>query len=464
MVDTALSNITFNTDSDVLQELKSFPSDPLSVYRVAALNLPASENNDMLDVLLMGQATLETSTSVTETIEPVEATAKSSANLRASPSTNGALAGTVNSGDTLELVGKNAAGDWYQVLRPSQERVWIFSNLVMVTDTAALANLPVSDEGEGITSLPSLSLTYRAGTEEAACVHAAAGLVVQSPPDTPVDFNIGEIAVSLNGTAIILQAPDIVIEGGSGNDTVMVTTLLDGQLTAQLDNRPVMLTQAGDTLGISSQNNLIEITAESVAAIQANFRQVCVNTLQTGLFEIQSGAGCETIILRDISTTLPQFADALRDVLELGSNQAATADDALGADIIGVNIRMAESTSPIPDGYLVDVMMDVPPADTLNTAYSFAIAVFELDGNGNRTKGKLYQIHQGVPTMGQINLNFAPVAGTENLVSAGTVSATFNIEAETKAIDIESYLMLTPNSPRVGDTFHSDIDEAFLTG
>jgi hypothetical protein len=66
--------------------------------------------------------------------------------------------------------------------------------------------------------------------------------------------------------------------------------------------------------------------------------------------------------------------------------------------------------------------------------------------------------------MGQINLNFAPVAGTENLVSAGTVSATFNIEAETKAIDIESYLMLTPNSPRVGDTFHSDIDEAFLTG
>lgn len=73
----------------------------------------------------------------TPTPEAASATANSNANLRGGPGTNFAIAGSAAQGDALDIVGRNAAGDWYELAGGN----WIAAFLV----DDAPANVPVSD-------------------------------------------------------------------------------------------------------------------------------------------------------------------------------------------------------------------------------------------------------------------------------------------------------------------------------
>jgi hypothetical protein len=67
------------------------------------------------------------------------ATVLRNANLRAGPGTNFAVVGTVKTGDSLDLVGVNAAGTWYEL----ETGEWIAAFLVKLND-AGSATAPVT--------------------------------------------------------------------------------------------------------------------------------------------------------------------------------------------------------------------------------------------------------------------------------------------------------------------------------
>lgn len=68
------------------------------------------------------------------------------ANLRAGPGTNYALAGSVERGSEFEIVGKNPAGDWWQLCCVNGAQVWIAAFLVdtsgPVDGVAVAADIP----------------------------------------------------------------------------------------------------------------------------------------------------------------------------------------------------------------------------------------------------------------------------------------------------------------------------------
>jgi len=71
----------------------------------------------------------------TDTPVPAPQTAKAvntnaQANVRTGPGTNYALAGTLDRGAELDIVGKNPAGDWWQLCCVNGQKVWIAAFLV----------------------------------------------------------------------------------------------------------------------------------------------------------------------------------------------------------------------------------------------------------------------------------------------------------------------------------------------
>lgn len=69
----------------------------------------------------------------------------SPSNLRNGPGTNYGIAGAAQVGDTFEVVGKNAAGDWWQICCVNGQQAWIFGQLGTVTNSESVAiaqNIP----------------------------------------------------------------------------------------------------------------------------------------------------------------------------------------------------------------------------------------------------------------------------------------------------------------------------------
>lgn len=59
--------------------------------------------------------------------EPVMATATDVVRVRAAPSTAGAVIGRLNKGESAQIVGRTAAGDWWQIILPTDPnaRGWV---------------------------------------------------------------------------------------------------------------------------------------------------------------------------------------------------------------------------------------------------------------------------------------------------------------------------------------------------
>lgn len=89
-----------------------------------------------------------TDTPTPEPAAPAQAKAvitNAQANVRTGPGTNYALAGTLERGAEFEIVGKNPAGDWFQLCCLNGQNVWIADFLVDTSgpvDAVAVADIP----------------------------------------------------------------------------------------------------------------------------------------------------------------------------------------------------------------------------------------------------------------------------------------------------------------------------------
>jgi hypothetical protein len=78
---------------------------------------------------------------------PVLATAREKLNMRAAPSASAQQIGTLNKGDTAQIVGRTAASDWWQIINPSNPngRIWIAAGFVDVS--GPVGTIPVVGSG-----------------------------------------------------------------------------------------------------------------------------------------------------------------------------------------------------------------------------------------------------------------------------------------------------------------------------
>ena len=120
---------------------------------------------------------LQTSTSLSVTV------AGTVVNLRTGPGTDHPTNGQVRSGDHLQVTGRNAAGDWLQIMHPAAtgELVWVYASLTDIdaATTQTLAEVPV-DEFEVATPLESEPTPVRGRVAEPQ--PAAPALQVPQPP------------------------------------------------------------------------------------------------------------------------------------------------------------------------------------------------------------------------------------------------------------------------------------------
>lgn len=79
------------------------------------------------------------------TVTPVEGTTLTQLNVRAEPSTGSEVLGTINAFSTVQIVGKDASGNWYQILFQGRNG-WLTAAYVQ---TVAASQVPVIGGGAG---------------------------------------------------------------------------------------------------------------------------------------------------------------------------------------------------------------------------------------------------------------------------------------------------------------------------
>jgi uncharacterized protein YgiM (DUF1202 family) len=181
-------------------------------------------------------------------VETVTGVANARANLRAGPSTQSAVAVTLDINTSVEIMSTDANVEWYQVRAAGSGREgWVWGELITVTDTEALANLPVFGmEPELVVSAGAGFLEafdFTAPSDAPVCSEAGDALVVQS--EGQVTFSINGLIVTLDGTAAFVHGQ------GPADEDLLAVLLVDGEFSTTINNFGVLVGEPGRVLGVS---------------------------------------------------------------------------------------------------------------------------------------------------------------------------------------------------------------------
>jgi len=115
------------------------------------------------------QTSLPTSTplppSPTATVTPVAGTVTAQINVRSGPNVSYSSIGILNSGDKIQIIGKDPSGGWYGILYPSgpQGHGWVLAIYIQAGDTAGLPVVALQEAGSGLTGKAIQTLNVRSG-------------------------------------------------------------------------------------------------------------------------------------------------------------------------------------------------------------------------------------------------------------------------------------------------------------
>ncbi len=121
-------------------------------------------------------------------------------NLRAEPSTNGAIVGSLGNGEAITVIARNEAGDWLR-LNHNGETAWVFANLVNVDGDKN--SLPVGEAAPAATS--GVVLNSVSHCEDV----VNSGLLLQSPFNEVRQVTVNGLPVYFNGTVLLKSANNV---------------------------------------------------------------------------------------------------------------------------------------------------------------------------------------------------------------------------------------------------------------
>lgn len=190
----------------------------LALMRLQA-NIPETVPGQNVTFLLFGEVEVENAVEPDEVrppITPIDVTARTGVNLRGGPSTNFGIMGSMTAGQTLPAIGRNARGDWLQVLMDDTVRVWVSADFVNADGD--LSTLP--DVAEGALFGPMEAFYFRSGFGEPACVGAPPDhILVNSPEGLEVSFTANGVNFTVGSVGALRT-----------NEDTMTVTTFDGSL------------------------------------------------------------------------------------------------------------------------------------------------------------------------------------------------------------------------------------------
>lgn len=118
------------------------------------------------------------------------AVASAGMNVRAGPGTTYGITGALLAGETADVIGKNPAGDWWQVQLPTGATGWLFRDLTSIEGStegvAVAANIPPPPIATAVPPTPVPAPTFTYAPPPTPYIPPTVPPVVAAPPPTPV--------------------------------------------------------------------------------------------------------------------------------------------------------------------------------------------------------------------------------------------------------------------------------------
>jgi uncharacterized protein YraI/quercetin dioxygenase-like cupin family protein len=213
-------------------------------------NLPDTLPGENVTFLLFGDVELTNAVAPVDTnaevAEPVTLTATSTggANVRSEPSTEGAIAGGLATGESVTVNGRNGDSSWLRIEIPdSDDQGWVSASLLSVDgDVSTLDVVEGTDALEAFT--PMQAFYFRTGITDTTCAEAPPdGILIQTPEGAgKINLRANDVDVELGSTGFFQAVPDaemtISVVEGEGSVTsngVTVTVPAGTQVTVPID-------------------------------------------------------------------------------------------------------------------------------------------------------------------------------------------------------------------------------------
>jgi len=133
---------------------------PEAAVSAPSRSIPVGPGAEARPTPAPSQTSLPTSTplppSPTATVTPLAGTVTAQINVRSGPNVSYSSLGLLNSGDKIQIIGKDPSGGWYGILYPSaaQGHGWVTAAYVQTNDTASLPVLNAAGISEAILWTP----------------------------------------------------------------------------------------------------------------------------------------------------------------------------------------------------------------------------------------------------------------------------------------------------------------------
>ncbi len=232
-----VQNFEFNQQGDIVNvvDLQSLRLSSLDLanntwgvaYMQLQANLPATLPGQNVTFLLFGNVDIQNDVPAAPELTTLDVTSTGNINVRSGPSTNNAVAGTLDPGQTVTANGRNANSSWLRIVLPDSDALgWVFAQLL--TASGDVSTLSVVDATDTTAPLETMqSFRFSTGVSGPACEGAPQdGILIQTPE------GVGTISLRANGVDVKLGSTGYFQAEPGANMTV---SIIEGQGTFTAD-------------------------------------------------------------------------------------------------------------------------------------------------------------------------------------------------------------------------------------
>lgn len=184
-------------------------------------------------------------------IAEIEVTTTANANVRAMPTTSGAIIGNLTRGQTVVAHGRNDDGSWIYIILPNNGNMgWVFGDLL--SDAALFQDLATVNADTGEIQPPGTLSFLLSSSVEKNCPESYQGVILQTSTNgTWVNVVVNEISLWVNGTVFITL---------DGDENLQILPL-EGMARILHENTPRFI-RPGETMTYGQDEQIISTISE----------------------------------------------------------------------------------------------------------------------------------------------------------------------------------------------------------
>lgn len=381
----------------------------VALMRVQA-NLPNTLPGQNVTLLLFGDVEIDNAVAPAAELVQFNVTASGNINIRSGPSTSAGILGGLAAGESVTANGRLEDGSWLRIERSDGSVGWVFAELVTSEeDVNTLAIVTPTDELAGEAQYaPMQAFYFRSGVGDAPCQEAPnSGILIQTPQGAgEINLVVNEVNITLGSTVFLqAQAPGEMTVNGIEDKARVEAFDMDQTVVA---GTRVRVPLDEDRAASGPPGPLEPLDLQSVQSLPLQLLERPVS-LPVPLTQAEIDALA--------ASTQETFGDAPGDVVRCDT-QANAVDPEV--DIVETIVKRPANG---------DLIVEVRLAQPLASDFSFAVLI--LIRSGNEFKAYLWEIHDGVfrigevdPQTGQLVSGAQDGATIEHDRTAGVVSFT----------------------------------------